>query len=116
MDVNLKDILWKNYSIIIEQLLVKYVEFKWFLEKSKYMKEDVFREFLICLKIGIKNNNSFAHKVFLLFDENCSKEINIKEFFFVMELISKSSNEVEKIHFYCELLSDINLKNEKKLY
>jgi len=105
--------LWKHYSIIIEQLLVKYVEFKWFLEKTKYMKEDVFREFLICLKISVKNNNSFCNKVFLLFDQNCTKEINIKEFFFIMELISKSSNEIEKIHFYCELLSDIKLKNEK---
>ena len=63
------------------------------------MKEDVFREFLTCLKIGIGNNDSFSNKVFLLFDENYSKEINLKEFFFIMELISKSSNDIEKINF-----------------
>ena len=103
--------LWKHYSILIEQLLVKYPEFKWFLEKTKLMKEDVFKEFLTCVKIELKNDNTFPNKVLLLFDENCTGEINIKVFFFIMELTSKSSSDLEKIHFYSELFPDVNLKN-----
>ena len=105
--------LWKHYSILIELLLVKYVEFKWFLEKNKYIKKDVFKEFLTCIKIEVKNDKSFSNKVFLLFDEENKGEINIKVFLFIMELISKSS-EIEKINFYCELFSDIKLKDENK--
>ena len=106
--------LWRHYSILIEQLLVKYVEFKWFLEKDKYMKEEVFKEFLTCIKMEVKNDKSFSNKVFLLFDENNNGEINIKIFLFIMELISKSTSEIEKINFYSELFSDIKLKEEIK--
>ena len=103
--------LWKHYSILIEQLLVKYTEFKWFLEKTKFMKEEVFKEFLTCVKIELKNDKTFANKVLLLFDDNCNGEMNIKVFFFIMELTSKSSSDIEKINFYTELFSDLHLKN-----
>ena len=106
--------LWKHYSIIIEQLLVKYIEFKWFLEKNKYIQEDVFKEFLTCIKVKIKNDNSFPNKVFLLFDEDCLGQINIKIFLFIMELISKSSSDIEKIHFYSDLFCDIKLQDKIK--
>lgn len=106
--------LWKHYSILIEQLLVKYNEFKWFLEKNKYIQEDVFNEFLTCIKIENKNDNSFTNKVFLLFDDECSGKINIKIFLFIMELISKSTNDIEKIQFFSELFTDIKLINSIK--
>ena len=106
--------LWKYYSVLIEQLLVKYSEFKWFLEKNKYIQEDVFKEFLTCIKIENKNDNSFTNKVFLLFDDDCTGQINIKVFLFIMELISKSSNNIEKINFCTELFTDTKLINENK--
>ena len=106
--------LWKYYSVLIEQLLVKYIEFKWFLEKNKYIQEDVFKEFLTCIKIENKKDNSFSNKVFLLFDDDCTGQINIKVFLFIMELISKSSNNIEKINFCTELFTDIKLINENK--
>ena len=106
--------LWKHYSILIEQLLAKYIEFKWFLEKNKYIQEDVFKEFLTCIKVNLKNDNTFPNKVFLLFDEDCIGQINIKEFLFIMELISKSSSDIEKINFYIELFCDIKLQGEMK--
>ena len=106
--------LWKHYSIFIEQLLVKYPEFKWFLEKNKYMKEEVFKEFLTCMKLGTKYDHSFVNKIFLLFDEESTGEINLKIFFFVMELTSKSSTDTEKINFYTDLFTDIKLKDENE--
>lgn len=106
--------LWKHYSILIEQLLVKYPEFKWFLEKTKYMKEEVFEEFLTCMKIEIKNDKTFPKKVFLLFDEDCAGEINMKIFFFIMELTSTSGSESEKLNFYTELFTELKLKNSVK--
>ena len=106
--------LWRHYSIFIEQLLVKYPEFKWFLEKNKYMKEEVFKEFLTCMKLETKYDNSFTNKVFLLFDEESTGEINLKIFFFIMELTSKSSTDTEKINFYTELFTELKLKDEIK--
>ena len=106
--------LWKHYSIFIEQLLVKYPEFKWFLEKNKYMKEEVFKEFLTCMKFETKYDNSFANKVFLLFDDESTGKINLKIFFFIMELTSKSSNDNEKINFYTELFTELKLKDENE--
>jgi len=106
--------LWKHYSIFIEQLLVKYPEFKWFLEKNKYMKEEVFKEFLTCMKLETKYDHSFVNKIFLLFDEESTGEINLKIFFFVMELTSKSSTDTEKINFYTDLFTDIKLKDENE--
>jgi hypothetical protein len=106
--------LWKHYSIFIEQLLVKYPEFKWFLEKNKYMKEEVFKEFLTIMKLETKYDNSFVNKVFLLFDEESTGEINLKIFFFVMELTSKSSNDIEKINFYTELFTEFKLKDKNE--
>ena len=106
--------LWKHYSIFIEQLLVKYPEFKWFLEKNKYMKEEVFKEFLTCMKLETKYDHSFVNKVFLLFDEESTGEIKLKIFFFIMELTSKSSTESEKINFYTELFTELKLKDENE--
>ena len=103
--------LWKNYSILLEQLLVKFPLFKWFFERNKYMKEEALNEFLNCSKIGIKGDKSFTRKLVLLFGEN--NLINIKKFFFIMELTSNSNELTEKVNFFGELLSDLNLKEEK---
>ena len=108
--------LWKHYSLLIEQLLAKYSEIKWFLEKNKYMKKEVFVEFLTLMKLVPKNDNTFPNKIFLLFDEESTGEINFKLFLFIMELTSKTSSDIEKIIFYVELFSDLYLydllKNE----
>ena len=90
--------LWKHYSLLIEQLLAKYSEIKWFLEKN--------------MKLMPKNDNTFPHKIFLLFDEESTGEINFKLFLFIMELTSKTSSDIEKIIFYVELFSDLELKDK----
>ena len=104
--------LWKHYSLLIEQLLAKYSEIKWFLEKNKYMKKEVFVEFLTLMKLVPKNDNTFPNKIFLLFDEESTGEINFKLFLFIMELTSKTSSDIEKIIFYVELFSDLKLKDK----
>lgn len=108
--------LWKYHSMIIEKLLVNYNEFKWFYEKEKYMKEEVFNEFLECkkLQVEIKEELSFGNKVFLAFDELNTGEINLKKFFLVMELTSKSNNNIDKIKFIIQLFEDYNLRYEEK--
>ena len=98
--------LWKNYSILLEQLLVKYPLFKWFFERNKYMKVEVLREFISCLKIEIKDIESFTRKLILLFGEN--NLIDTKLFLLIMELTSNADDIVEKVNFFVELFSDLN--------
>ena len=108
--------LWKYHSMVIEKLLVNYNEFKWFYEKDKYMKEEVFNEFLECkkLQVEMKEELSFGNKVFLAFDELNAGEINLKKFFLVMELTSKSNINIDKIKFIIQLFEDYNLRYEEK--
>ena len=102
--------LWKNYSVLLEQLLVKYPSFKWFLDRNRYIKEEVFNEFISCLKLDIKSDKLFGNKVLLLFGVN--NLIDIKLFLLIMELTSYSSDILEKANFIGELLSDVKLKNQ----
>ena len=106
--------LWKYHSMLIEKLLVNYGKFKWFLEKEKYMREEVFNEFLECKKLEgeLKGEISFAQKVFLAFDESGIGLINIKLFFLIMEITSKSNNIIDKINFICDLVEEYELINE----
>ena len=108
--------LWKYHSLLIEKLLVNYSEFKWFFEKEKLIKEEVFNEFLECKKIQeeIKGEISFAKKVFLAFDDLGIGEINIKNFFLIMEITSKSNNNLEKINFISELVENYEFRHEEK--
>lgn len=108
--------LWKYHSMIIEKLLVNYEEFKWFYEKEKFMKEEVFNEFLECKKLQeeVKEEITFCNKVYLAFDELGTGEINLKVFFLVMEITSKSNNNLEKLNFITSLVEDYNLRSEEK--
>ena len=108
--------LWKYDSLLIEKLLVNYNEFKWFFEKEKYIKEEVFNEFLECKKMQeeIKGEISFSKKVFLAFDDLDSGEINIKNFFLIMEITSKSNNNLEKINFISNLVESYEYRHEEK--
>ena len=103
--------LWKNYSVLIEQLLVKYPLFKWYLDKNRYMKEEVFNEFISCLKLETKNDKTIATKILLLFGENGL--IDIKKFLLIMELSSISTDIVEKINFIEDLLYVEELKGQE---
>ena len=103
--------LWKNYSVLIEQLLVKYPLFKWYLDKNRYMKEEVFNEFISCLKLETKNDKTIATKILLLFGENGL--IDIKKFLLIMELSSISTDIVEKINFIEGLLYVEELKGQE---
>ena len=75
-----------------------------------YIKEEVFNEFISCLKLDLKSDKSFANKVLLLFGEN--NLIDIKQFLLIMKLTSNSCDVLEKVNFIEELLSDIKLKNK----
>ena len=103
--------LWKNHSVLIEQLLVKYPLFKWYLDKNRYMKEEVFNEFISCLKLETKNDKTFATKILLLFGENGL--IDIKKFLLIMELSSISTDIVEKVNFIEDLLYVEELKGQE---
>ena len=103
--------LWKNYSVLIEQLLVKYPLFKWYLDKNRYMKEEVFNEFISCLKLETKNDKTIATKILLLFGENGL--IDIKKFLLIMELSSISTDIVEKVNFMEDLLYVEELKGQE---
>ncbi len=106
--------LWKFHSMLIEKLLVNYGKFKWFLEKDRYMREEVFHEFLECKKLETKSKGeiTFSQKVFLTFDELGIGLINIKLFFLIMEITSNSNNKTEKINFICDLVEEYQLINE----
>ena len=108
--------LWKYHSMVIEKLLVNYEEFKWFYEKEKLMKEEVFNEFLECKKLQeeVKEEITFCNKVYLAFDELGTGEINLKVFFLIMEITSKSNNNLEKLNFITSLVEDYYLRNEEK--
>ena len=103
--------LWRYYSLLLEKMLVNYSAFKWFIIKDKYMEKKVFTEFLQYMDINLKENKLFPDKVYLLFDYNGNDKINIKIFYFIMELISNSSKFIDKINFLCELFEDNNKKN-----
>ena len=106
--------LWKYHSMLIEKLLVNYSKFKWFLEKEKYIREEVFEEFIECKKLEgeIKGEISFSKKVFLAFDDAGIGLINIKVFILIMEITSKSGNILEKVSFICDLIEEYELINE----
>ena len=99
--------LWKYYGMLIEKLILNYPLFKWFLEKEKLMSEDVFKEYLQCLKMDIVVEESFPRKVFLLFDDSGDGKINIKDFFFIMKLTS-STSDIDKLNFFMKLFEDVN--------
>ena len=101
--------LWKHYGMLIEKLLLNYPAFKWFLEKEKYMDENVFREYLKCLKLDTNFDETFPNKVFILFDEGDGKA-NIKNFFFIMKLTS-STNDVNKFNFFIKLFEEESRKD-----
>ena len=98
--------LWKHYSLLLEKMLVNYSQFKWFIIKEKYMEKQVFTEFLQYLDIDTKENKLFPEKVFLLLNNNGEDRINIKLFYFIMELISNSSKTIDKINFLLELFEE----------
>lgn len=104
--------LWKTYGMLLEKLILNYPIFKWFLEKDKLMGENVFREYLQCLKIDINIDESFPRKIFLLFDDTGEGFINIKIFFFIMKLLS-STSDIDKINFYMKLFEDVNRKDKE---
>ena len=102
--------LWYYYGILLEKLLLNYPIFKWFLEKEKLMEENVFKEYIHCLKLDINIDPSFPNKVFLLFDNYENGKINIKDFYFIMKLTS-SSSEIDKFNFFIKLFEDLNRKD-----
>ena len=105
--------LWKYYGMLLEKLILNYPIFKWFLEKEKLMDQDVFKEYLHILKIEMSKDESFPRKVFLLFDDYGEGKINIKIFFFVMKLVSNTSD-IDKLNFYIKLFEDVN-RTDKEL-
>ena len=107
--------VWKTHSLIIERLLVNYINFKWFFEKQNNIDEKVLMEFLSLLKLNNnKGHEDFCKKIILIFDEEGYGFIKIKEFFFIMNLTSQSSINYEKMNFMTFLFEDINRLNKKR--
>ena len=107
-------LLWKNHSIIMENILINYNNFKWFLEKGKFISQDALKEFLYLIKFEKNNIITFCNKTFLIFDDKGNNLINVKKFLFFMELTSRISNDYEKIIFIVDLFEDYFKINEKK--
>ena len=99
--------LWTYYRMLLEKLILNYPLFKWFLEKETFMEEDVFKEYLQCLKMDIVIDESFPRKVFLIFDDTGEGKINTKDFFFIMKLTS-STSDIDKLKFFMKLFEDVN--------
>ena len=76
--------VWKVHSLIIEKLLVNYTKFKWFLEREKYINENVFLELISLLKLNKNGGIDFTNKIFLIFDEG-NGNIKVKDVFFFYE-------------------------------
>lgn len=107
-------LLWNQYSITIEKLIIYYKKYKWFLEKKEKISKKVFREFLEVIKLE-KTHSSFSDKVYLIFDSLKTGFINIKEFFFLMKLTGSNLNYYSKISFIVEILVDIHYGKGEKI-
>ena len=51
--------VWKTNSLIIEKLLVKYQNCKWFLERENFLNENVYMELLSLLKLSKNGSVDF---------------------------------------------------------
>ena len=111
--------LWKNHSIILETLINKYNEYKWFLDKNEYITDQTLKEFMRILHI--ETPSTFFKDVFDLFgfdnnickyynNTNKSKIINVKLFF--QRIVSSSMNGVleTKIEMLCNIWEHIHTK------
>jgi hypothetical protein len=116
--------LWKNHSIILETLINKYNEYKWFLDKNEYITDQTLKEFMRILHI--ETPSTFFKDVFDLFgfdnnickyyysnnnnNTNKSKIINVKLFF--QRIVSSSMNGVleTKIEMLCNIWEHIHNK------
>ena len=109
-------LLWKNHSIIMENILINYNNFKWFLEKGKYISQDALKEFLYLIKFEKNSIITFCNKTFLIFDDKGNNLINVKKFLFFMQLTSRISNNYEKINFIVDLFEDyFKIKENKSI-
>ena len=109
-------LLWKNHSIIMENILINYNNFKWFLEKGKFISQDALKEFLYLIKFEKNNIITFCNKTFLIFDDKGNNLINVKKFLFFMNLTSRISNDYEKIIFIVDLFEDyFKIKENKSI-
>ena len=108
--------LWHQYAILIEKLLINYKNFKWFLEKNKFITESIFSEFINLIENNdISESKKFSHKIFLLLDNNNSGYLNIKKFFFFMEFTNDNNSIAsDQIEFIIDLFEDVYKINEEK--
>ena len=113
--------LWRNHSIILETLINKYCEYKWFLDKNEYITDQTLKEFMRILRI--ESSSVFFKDVFDLFgfDNNIckyyyynnhkeSKIINVKMFF--QCIVSSAMNGVleTKVEMLCHIWEHIHMK------
>lgn len=100
----------------MENILINYNNFKWFLEKGKYISQDALKEFLYLIKFEKNSIITFCNKTFLIFDDKGNNLINVKKFLFFMQLTSRISNNYEKINFIVDLFEDyFKIKENKSI-
>ena len=105
--------VWKVHSLIIEKLLVNYTKFKWFLEREKYINENVFLELISLLKLNKNGGIDFTNKIFLIFDEG-NGNIKVKDVFFFMNITSDLNSPIDKINFIVNLFENYNRIGREK--
>lgn len=99
--------LWKCKSIAIEKLIFSYHHFKWFFKKYENIERKRFIEFLVLLEVG--KDEELSEQLYLIYGQNKSNTMNIKECLFMFVLTSNFSYE-KKIILLIEVANDDNAK------
>lgn len=100
--------LWKYKSIIIEKLIFSYNHFKWFFNKYENIEQKRFTEFLVLLKVS--KDEEFCEKLYLIYGQNKSKTMNIKECLFMFILTSNFPYD-NKLILLIDVANDDNSKS-----
>ena len=97
--------LWLHKSIIIEQLIFYFQNYRWFIDKNKFIDKKILEEFLIVL--NFKKDKIFIDNIFLLFDYEKKGFIDFKKVLFSL-IINSNSNYQQKIRLFLNLLKNEN--------
>ena len=113
--------LWKNHSIVLETLINKYGEYKWFLDKNEYITDQTLKEFMRILRI--ESSSVFFKDVFDLFgfDNNIckyyyntrnkeSKIVNVKMFFQRIVSSAMTGALETKVEMLCNIWEHVHTK------
>lgn len=110
--------LWQKHKVIINNLLVKFYEYKWFINKNEIMTFEELNEFLIFIfeissvKISF---SCFLEDLSYLFSED-RKKTNLKKLYTVFIITNNNISYIDKIDFLCNVWEnkdsgEVNVRN-----